>query len=76
LGFNCAEPLHTHDDSGQIHVESDTNRLYSVGDFFLIWGKSFGFPTLMQVNGTTVSPDPGVILYDQETIALTYASFG
>ena len=76
LGFNCAEPLHTHDESGQIHVETDVNRLYSIGDFFSIWGKSFGSPTLMQVNGTTVSPNPGVILYDQETIALTYASFG
>ena len=76
LGFNCAEPLHTHDESGQIHVETDVNRLYSIGDFFSIWGKSFGSPTQMQVNGTPVSPNPGVILYDQETVALTYASFG
>ncbi len=71
----CTEPLHTHDASGQIHVETDVNRLYSIGDFFQIWGKSFGSPTAMHVNTTAVSPSPSIILYDQETIHLQYTSF-
>src|SRR3989441_6699273 len=43
----CLEPLHTHDATGRIHVETDTARLYSIGDFFRVWGKSFGSPTAM-----------------------------
>lgn len=31
-------PLHTHDDSGTIHVESSTNRNYRLGEFFKVWG--------------------------------------
>ena len=40
-GFDasCARPLHTHDVSGTIHVETAVNRNYTVGDFFLIWNK-------------------------------------
>lgn len=43
VGFSstCARPLHTHDTSGTIHVETDVNQNYTIGDFFLIWGKVF-----------------------------------
>jgi len=69
------EPLHTHDTSGRIHIETDVNRLYSIGDFYRVWGKSFDSPTQMNVNGTAVSPSPSVNLYDLETIDVYYVSF-
>lgn len=31
-------PLHTHDASGVIHVESPTVRTYTLGQFFAVWG--------------------------------------
>jgi hypothetical protein len=31
-------PLHTHDTSGIIHVESPTARTYTLGEFFAVWG--------------------------------------
>jgi hypothetical protein len=31
-------PLHTHDDSGVVHVESPTVRTYTLGEFFAVWG--------------------------------------
>ena len=72
----CAEPLHTHDTSGTIHIEPDLNRLYSIGDFFRVWGRSFDSPTQMFVNGTALSsPTLSQILYDQETISIHYTSF-
>ena len=74
----CLEPLHTHEANGQIHIETQTARLYSIGDFFRVWGKSFGNPTAMHVNGTAVTPNPSVILYGPdgiETIHLQYDSF-
>jgi hypothetical protein len=32
------DELHTHDDSGRIHLESPTKRNYSLGQFFGAWG--------------------------------------
>jgi hypothetical protein len=34
-------PLHTHDSSGVIHVESPTVRTYTLGEFFGVWGVRF-----------------------------------
>ena len=34
-------PLHTHDQSGVIHVESATTRAFSLGQFFDVWGVRF-----------------------------------
>jgi len=72
----CLEPVHTHLEDGVIHVESDSNRLYSIGDFFAVWGKPLGSPNPMLVNGTAVTASPTVLLYNQESIELHYASFG
>jgi len=72
----CLEPVHTHLEDGVIHVESDSNRLYSIGDFFAVWGKPFGSPNPMLVNGTAVTASPTVTLYNTESIELHYASFG
>jgi hypothetical protein len=35
---SCPQPLHTHDSSGVIHVETDVDRDYTLGDWFLLWG--------------------------------------
>jgi hypothetical protein len=38
----CFYWLHTHDDSGVIHIEapqSDANRQFTLGNFFAIWGQ-------------------------------------
>jgi hypothetical protein len=75
LSAVCAEPLHTHDATGRIHIETNVNRLYSVSDFFRVWGKSFGNPNSMLVNGTAAASDPGRILYDGERIDLYYTLF-
>jgi hypothetical protein len=34
----CFYWLHTHDTTGVIHVESPTSQLYTLGQFFDIWG--------------------------------------
>lgn len=38
---NCLHPIHTHDNSGKIHVESPKTRDFTLGDFFNVWNKSF-----------------------------------
>src|SRR5438128_2581303 len=37
----CMHPLHTHDDTGTVHVESPEERDFTLGDFFAVWGKTF-----------------------------------
>jgi hypothetical protein len=78
ISFTCMQVLHTHDTSGLIHIEPDTPaqaRVYSLGDFFAVWGKPFGSPTRMTANGTAVNPSPSQGLYNGETIVLDYVSF-
>jgi hypothetical protein len=45
VGVNTAggylSPIHTHDDTGLIHVESPTHRVYTLGEFFDVWGVRF-----------------------------------
>ena len=42
IGIDDAEgfisPLHTHDESGVIHVESPDVRTFTLGQFFSVWG--------------------------------------
>ena len=37
--MGCA-PIHTHDSSGVMHVESSVTTQWTLGDFMKIWGKS------------------------------------
>jgi len=79
ISFTCMVVLHTHNADGVIHIEPDTAeqaRVYTIGDFFTVWGKPFGSPTRMTVNGTAVTPSPNVGLYNTpDAIAIEYASF-
>jgi hypothetical protein len=51
-GGSCFEPMHTHDASGIIHIESaHTTDQYTLGDFFNIWKVSD--PNGVGVNGNT-----------------------
>jgi hypothetical protein len=43
VGGSCFEPLHTHDASGIIHIESPSpTQLYTLGDFFAVWRATYG----------------------------------
>jgi hypothetical protein len=50
----CFYWLHTHDTTGVIHVESPTSRLYTLGQFFDIWGMPL---TPTQVATFPITPD-------------------
>jgi len=78
-------PLHTHDVSGVIHVESDVKRDFTLGQFFDVWGVRFskscvgaycakGTDTLrVFVNGKPVSGDPrSLVLREHQEIAVVY----
>ena len=50
----CHRSLHTHDASGTIHVETDQDRDYTLGDFFLIWGNWANDANLAIFNSTQI----------------------
>lgn len=76
-------PLHTHDTSGQIHVEwMGSTEKATVGNFFRIWGQSFdsgqllghqagpGHQVRMVVDGTPAPVSQYLLLRDGMSIAI------
>jgi len=46
ISSSCTEPVHTHDASGIIHIESETNTNFTLGDFFNIWAATFAYAVI------------------------------
>jgi hypothetical protein len=46
----CLYWLHTHDDSGIIHIESPIEREFTIGNFIDIWGQTFNTTHLFDTN--------------------------
>jgi hypothetical protein len=80
-------PLHTHDTSGIIHVESQIVRSFTLGEFFDVWGVRFtptcvggycnqGDKTLrVYVDGQIVTGNPTLLeLFAHAEIVVTYGT--
>ena len=64
-------PLHTHDTSGIIHVESSVYRTYTLGEFLDNWGLNLNGKTVKAtVDAVPVSDYKDIILRDREQINL------
>jgi len=91
VGINQGEgyltSVHTHDTSGIIHIESPTNRAFTLGQFFDVWGVRFtpsclggycasGGATLrVFANGQPVTGDPRQLpLTPHEEIVVVYGT--
>ena len=85
----CFYWLHTHDESGVIHIESPVAKDYTLGQFFDIWNKKFsntqifdnivnGKSTLnVYVNGNKVNPAVNykeIKLNEHDEIAIVYGT--
>jgi len=81
-------PLHTHDISGIIHLESPTLRRYTLGDLFAVWGLRFTSRCIggycakgarrvwVYVDGRRVFGDPRVVvLRVHDEIVVAYGTF-
>jgi hypothetical protein len=73
--YRFISPLHTHDTSGVIHVESPTVRPFTLGEFFGVWGVPLERASQVYVDGRRVSGDPaGVRLTPHEEIVVLFGS--
>ena len=70
--------MHTHDDSGKIHIESPSNHVFSLADFFTVWGKEFSNEcvdnncgnVVVRVNGNVIDSATDYILQDGDNILI------
>ena len=81
---NCEKVLHTHDTSGQIHVEPNYQQIFTLGDFFSVWGQplsSSGFlqykaddthEIVMTIDGQPSAEFEKLVLRDKQEIILEY----
>jgi hypothetical protein len=77
-----ASPLHTHDDSGIVHVEASTTGPFTLGQFFDVWGVRLtrdclgslcGEGVTVSVDGHPATGDPRQIrLVNHQEIAVAY----
>jgi hypothetical protein len=71
-GMQGMSPLHTHDNSGTLHVESTANRNYTLGEFVNVWGGlDTGSEKVLKVtvNGQPISDWKNHVLKDKEKIS-------
>lgn len=71
----CERALHTHDNMGVIHVESQDKREYRLGDFFAVWGKPFlreGYSLEVTADGNLVNDPLNLIFKDGQHILMKY----
>lgn len=56
ISFNpgCPQPIHTHTQDGVLHVETDQNMNYTIGDWFSLWGYYASSPSIATFNSTQV----------------------
>ena len=81
---NCMNSLHTHDNSGVIHVESPEKRDFTLADFFAVWNKAYNKNQILDykvddnhlisqtVNGIEVQDYESTILRDNDKIVIYY----
>jgi hypothetical protein len=91
IGIDAAgrfiSPLHTHDSSGVVHVESPTVQAFTLGQFFGVWGVRFtpgclgdycetgGSRLWVFSDGTPVKGDPRLVpLEEHEEIVVAFGT--
>jgi hypothetical protein len=71
-GMEGMSPLHTHDATGLIHVESNAIRNFTLGEFLDVWQglNNNGKDVIATVDGKPVSDFRNILLKDGEKIEL------
>ena len=77
FGMQGMSPLHTHDYSGTIHIESNAVRNYTLGEFLAIWKglNTDGKNVIASVDGKPVSDFRNIPLNNKAKIILDIKSY-
>ena len=60
---SCFEPVHTHDDSEIIHIESPTDTNYTLGNFFRIWSATYAYAIFNGLERTIIFNSTDILGY-------------
>lgn len=81
---SCLHPLHMHDTTGTIHIESPEQRDFTLADFFAVWDKKFSrdqildsvsdakHEIVMTIDGQPNNAYQNLILKDKQEIVIEY----
>ncbi len=84
ISLACMHPIHTHDATGTLHVESPEPRDFTLADFFAVWGKTFNQNQVLgsaidsshiikvTVDGAQVDTYENMVLRDKNQIVISY----
>jgi D-serine deaminase-like pyridoxal phosphate-dependent protein len=73
----CMAEVHTHDASGTIHIESVTEKKFTLADFYSVWGKSLdrdGYILRASIKGVAAPNPESIQLEDGADIVLMYTT--
>jgi hypothetical protein len=70
FGMTGMAPIHTHDSSGVIHVESNTNRSYTFDEFLDMWGLDLNDKTIKISAGSKPINSLDYVLNDGDNIIM------
>ena len=80
----CMRPIHTHDATGVIHIESPVVRDLTLGEFFRVWDRPFDHEHLldktvdanhrivMKIDGEVSEEYERLVLKDHQRVSLSY----
>ena len=81
---SCMQAIHTHDDTGKLHVEYPQQYDFKLGDFFANWGQAFSKTQIldktvdandsltMTVDGQPNTDFENLVLHDGQVIIIDY----
>lgn len=73
ISGGCMRPIHTHDDSGTLHLEFPNVRDVALGDFFKIWERQFDWTKVkIIVNSKENLELQNYIMHDGDKIELFF----
>ena len=84
IDSSCMRPVHTHDQTGTLHVEWKTKRDFPLSDFFRVWGKIFNqnqildfqvdenHEIILTKNGQKSEEYENLIMRDRDQISIIY----
>ncbi|MBI4281017.1 hypothetical protein HY628_02360 [Candidatus Uhrbacteria bacterium] len=82
----CMRPMHMHDTSNTVHIESPVKRDFTLGQFFKIWEKPFSRDQIFDhrvdethelavtVNGYRMDTYENTVLRDKDVVLIEYRS--
>jgi hypothetical protein len=63
-GSGCSYEMHTHDITGIMHIETDVPKVFTLGQFFALWGQPLGTEAVAGLPGK-----PTFYVIDKEKVA-------